>query len=268
VHEKEISEKTQRMYMYTEGHRWSDRVESPTEILQRERLGGVALARNYTYPGHAVSWQFRQPDAGTKVAILVEDVARDHFKVVAYNTTSVPQHAVMTTWNVISGAWTMKQALAAEGTAHANNAALKHRIELGRSLSTDVEFAPNATTVLELALDKADAIQPEQRADLGIGIDDVHLSGNQVIVTVHSLGAVSTAKGMAALQDDSGHVYTSVSIPALPAPRDLRPQVASVKLTLPSKVHREALSVRIQQSDDSKEVTLMNNCVRLSDLAR
>ena len=51
--------------MYTEGHWWSDRVDQPTDILQRERLGGVALNRNQTWPGNSVSWRFAEPGAGT-----------------------------------------------------------------------------------------------------------------------------------------------------------------------------------------------------------
>ena len=37
--------------MMTEGHWWSDRVEIPSELLQRSRLGGVALKRNWIWPG-------------------------------------------------------------------------------------------------------------------------------------------------------------------------------------------------------------------------
>jgi hypothetical protein len=52
------------MYMYTQGHWWTDRVDAPNEHLQRERLGGIALRRNQTYPGNAVSWRFADPESG------------------------------------------------------------------------------------------------------------------------------------------------------------------------------------------------------------
>src|SRR3546814_6917530 len=62
LHADAIAEKSQYQYMYTEGHWWSDRVDQPNETLQRERLGGIALKRNQTYPGNAVSWRFADPD--------------------------------------------------------------------------------------------------------------------------------------------------------------------------------------------------------------
>ncbi len=46
LHAEGIQAKVQREYMNTEGHWWSDRVEAPSEFLQRARLGGIALKRN------------------------------------------------------------------------------------------------------------------------------------------------------------------------------------------------------------------------------
>ena len=61
LHADAIADKMQHMAMYTEGHWWSDRVEQPSDILQRERLGGIALKRNQTWPGNTVSWRFDTP---------------------------------------------------------------------------------------------------------------------------------------------------------------------------------------------------------------
>src|SRR3546814_1793988 len=81
--------------MYTEGHWWSDRVDQPNETLQRERLGGIALKRNQTYPGNAVSWRFADPDGAVNTAILVPDATRDRFRVLGYNVTDAPLAATM-----------------------------------------------------------------------------------------------------------------------------------------------------------------------------
>src|SRR3546814_5953697 len=81
LHADAIAEKSQYQYMYTEGHWWSDRVDQPNETLQRERLGGIALKRNQTYPGNAVSWRFADPDGAVNTAILVPDATRDRFRV-------------------------------------------------------------------------------------------------------------------------------------------------------------------------------------------
>ncbi|HEY0436310.1 MAG TPA: LamG domain-containing protein, partial [Phenylobacterium sp.] len=87
---EEIRAANQRMYMMTEGHWWSDRVEVPSELLQRSRLGGVALKRGWIWPGATVSWRFDQADAAQQVAILVQGATPTHFKVIAFNTSERP----------------------------------------------------------------------------------------------------------------------------------------------------------------------------------
>ena len=89
---EEIRAANQRMYMMTEGHWWSDRVEIPSEYLQRSRLGGIALKRNFIYPGHTVSWRFAEPEGAEQVAILVPGATQSHFKVIgiAFTSTKAP----------------------------------------------------------------------------------------------------------------------------------------------------------------------------------
>src|SRR3546814_8020694 len=101
--------------MYTEGHWWSDRVDQPNETLQRERLGGIALKRNQTYPGNAVSWRFADLDGAVNTAILVPDATRDRFRVLGYNVTDAPLAATMSTWNVTAGTWDMRVGTSADG---------------------------------------------------------------------------------------------------------------------------------------------------------
>jgi hypothetical protein len=100
-----IADKAQHMFMITRGN------GGPTvaPALQRERLGGIALKRNQTWPGNAVSWRFADPQAAVEVAILVRDATPEHFTVIAHNTRAVPVSAQMGTWNVVAGRWTMTQ---------------------------------------------------------------------------------------------------------------------------------------------------------------
>ena len=60
-----------REYINTEGSLWIDRVNVPDAELQRARLGGIALVRNFILPGHAVSWRFAGAGDEERVAILV-----------------------------------------------------------------------------------------------------------------------------------------------------------------------------------------------------
>lgn len=266
LHEKAIREKSQRMYMNTEGHWWTDRVEMPSNILQRERLGGVALERNFTYPGHTVSWKFAEQNAAEKVAILVEHATRDHFKIVAFNTTDHVQHAAMTTWNVTSGSWRVKRGIDTSNSDQPISAISSSNAELGRSVAMNVSFAPHVTTVMEFALEKSAATQPEQRADLGIGVDDVHVSHDAVTVTVHSLGAMATTAGSATLQDSAGHVYAKAMLPSLAAPVDLVAKTFNVTLHLPPGINPDHLVVHVEQENHQSEVTMLNNTVRMADV--
>ncbi|HUD28217.1 MAG TPA: LamG-like jellyroll fold domain-containing protein [Novosphingobium sp.] len=257
-----IASKAQHMYMYTEGHWWSDRVEAPHELLQRERLGGIALKRNQTYPGNAVSWRFADPEAALKVAILVRDATPERFTVVAYNTTDVEQRADMGAWNVTAGTWTMTRGIAADGGDTAQGAVSTAEVELERSGSLPVSFAAGTTTVMTFALKQKAATQPEDRPDLGIGADDVVRKGNRIGVTVHSLGSVPAPAGTATLETAEGKVLASTAIPALAAPLDLQPRTATVTLPVPTGTVGP-LHVRV--STGAPEVTRRNDVVVLED---
>ncbi|MFS0848901.1 LamG-like jellyroll fold domain-containing protein [Novosphingobium panipatense] len=255
-----ISDKAQHMYMYTEGHWWSDRVDAPNEYLQRERLGGIALKRNQTYPGNAVSWRFADPESAVKVAILVRDATPEQFTVIGYNTTAREQHAEMGTWNVVAGTWEMTQGLAPDGGDVAQGDVTHREIELERSGSLPVSFAPGTTTVMTFRLKEKAAVQPEHRPDLGIGTDDVVRKGNRVTVTVHSLGSVAAPAGTVTLETPEGRALATAAVPALEAPTDLAPKTARIALAVPAGAP-ETLHVRV--TSGVAEVTRRNDVVVL-----
>ncbi|KQM20416.1 hypothetical protein ASE49_16875 [Novosphingobium sp. Leaf2] len=254
-----IADKSQHMYMYTQGHWWTDRVEAPNELLQRERLGGIALKRNQTYPGNAVSWRFADPEAAVKVAILVRDATPDRFTVIAYNTTDAAQQADMGTWNVTAGTWAMTQGLAAPGEDVAQDP-VASEVELECSGSIPVTFAPGRTTVMTFALKRKAEVQPEHRPDLGIGPDDVVRKGNTITVTAHSLGSVPTRAGTATLETADGRVLASAPIPPLDAPLDLHVKTARVTLTVPAGA---PATLHVRVSTGAPEITRRNDVVVL-----
>ncbi|WP_068081184.1 LamG-like jellyroll fold domain-containing protein [Novosphingobium rosa] len=257
-----IADKSQHMYMYTQGHWWTDRVEAPNELLQRERLGGIGLKRGQSYPGNAVSWRFADPEAAVKVAILVRDATPERFTVVAYNTTPSEQRADMGTWNVTAGQWEMTQGIAPSGGDVAQGDVATRMVELERSGSLPVSFAPGATTVMTFRLRQKADTQPEHRPDLGIGADDVVRKGNQLSVTVHSLGSVAAPAGKVMLETAEGKVLATAAVPALEAPGDLRAKTAKVTLTVPGGA---PATLRVRVSTGSPEVTQRNNVVTLGE---
>lgn len=260
LHADAIADKAQHEYMYTKGHWWSDRVEQPNEILQRERLGGIALRRNQTWPGNSVSWHFDEPGAGEQVAILMPGSTRDHFRVIAYNRTDRPQQATMTAWNVTAGRWTMRRATSGENGKTLAPDGAPTALPLERSLGTRVTFAPHTTTVYDFAL-AIPTTPVEQRPDLGIGIDDVARTANGFVVTVHSLGAQPTSGGTLTLRGANGAVMATAPIPPLAAPTDLRSRTTVVRV---NAARNNAASIDIALPDDAPEVTRLNNRVAVA----
>ncbi|WP_448663052.1 LamG-like jellyroll fold domain-containing protein [Sphingomonas sp. CJ20] len=260
LHADAIADKMQHEWMYTEGHWWSDRVEQPAQILQRERLGGIALARNLHWPGNAVSWRFAEPDGAEQVAILVPGATQERIRVIAYNRSDHEQPATLSTWNVTAGEWRVTTGTSTdEGKTVQPGTTGTAMLE--RSAGLPIRFAPRTTTVIELALVRPTTPVAE-RPDLGIGADDVTVRGRQVEVTVHSLGAVATGGGEAQLvRGDT--VLARTALPALAAPTDLLPKTARVRLTLPAGTAREGVSVRVTLPGGAAEVTQANNRVPL-----
>ncbi len=255
----EMRREAETMYSRTEGHWWTDRVEMDSQYLQRTRLGGVALVRNHIYPGNTVSWSFPGKDDAVHVAILMPNVSRSHFKVIAYNVTNHVVKAKMTGWNVDPGQWEMKSG---RGNAQDNlSPAVKGRtIAFEKTASVNVAFAPHRTTVYEFTLKKLG--QPTNiRADLGIGRDDIVLKGNSLSVTVHSLGAEEAGPSSVRVLDARGKVVTQAETPALPAPRDLKPHTAMVHFTLPARFRPQGATVRIVSP--YPEITQINNSLSL-----
>jgi hypothetical protein len=255
LHARSIATKTQRLNMVTEGHWWSDRVESAMDILQRERLGGVALVRNQGWPGHIASWRFDEADAAEQVAILLPGATPDRFRLIAYNMSDRPQAAAMATWDVTAGRWSM--------TGPTGPAT---EITLERSGSLKLVFAPHATTTFDFALIRP-AAPVADRPDLGIGRDDVTLTGRTVTVVVHSLGARPATGASTMLVAGDGRVVARAPVPDLAAPIDLLPKLATVRLTLPAGIAPAGLSVKVALAGDAPEITQINNIVPLAAAA-
>lgn len=263
LHADGIQAKAQREYMNTEGHWWSDRVEAPSEFLQRVRLGGIALKRNQSWPGHTLSWSFAQPDGAEQVALAVHAPSREAFKVIAYNVSSTPQDATLTGWNIAPGTWRIRSGVDRDGDGVIDGTAQVREVLLEKSVGTGLRFLPKQTQVFEFTL-----VTPgepvETRADLGIGRGDLRVEGGRVLLTVHSLGHVATRAGHALLEDARGREVARVAIPALEAPLDLVPRTVQVALPLPAGFNRSGARVRVMQDGQGSEVTLRNNSLLLN----
>ena len=259
----QIETAADRQFINREGSLWIDRVYFNNGELQRSRLGGVALMRNYVYPGNVVSWRFEAPANEQSVAILVPEGTPDHIKIIAYNLDGKPVTAHMTGWEIDPGQWEITQ-----GTQAAENGPLsgtKTRTEnFERSRTVDVTFAPRTTTVLELTL-KQKGVPYWSRPDLGLDPGDIKVEGRRMSVTVHSVGAVDAPPAKVVLRDRNGKVLAGASTPPMKAPIDLYPKTATVTLSVPGKSDWEGGSVTIESTGSVPEITLMNNRVQLAN---
>ncbi len=261
VYAAQLQTANDRDFINREGSLWIDRIYFNSGELQRARLGGVALLRNYIYPGNVVSWQFDAPAKAESVAILVPEGTPDHIRILAYNLENTSVTAQMTGWEIDPGQWEMEQSTqASDGAPLQGTVTSTQTFERSRSLP--VTFAPHTTTVLELRL-KQPGVPYWSRPDLGIDPEDVHIEGRSMRVTVHSLGAVDAPAAKLVLRDHTGRVLGSARTPAMKAPTDMLPRRAEVLLKWKGNEDLEGGSVSIEMSGGVPEITLMNNTVAL-----
>lgn len=262
-YEDQIRVRSQQMYLNTEGHVWTDRLSLNLEELQRSRLGGVARrAKSYIYPGHAVSWRFREPSRYSDAAILIPFATPDSLRIVAWNLSDRPVTAIMTAWDVNPGMWMMRGGIDRDENGIPDKTPAESAIRLERTEPVELMFAPHVQTVFEFALRKR-GTPYWNRPDLGIGPYDIHREGNILRVRVHSLGSVDAPPVTVALVDGADTIISKTSTPRLEAPLDYRPRTAEVELTIPVGAKMEGYSVAIDPGRSLEEITRMNNRVAL-----
>jgi hypothetical protein len=260
VYAAQIETATQREFINREGSLWIDRVYFNNGELQRGRLGGVELMRNYNYPGNVVSWNFAAPATEQSVAILIPEGTPDHIKIIAYNLDSAPVTASMTGWEIDPGKWEITQGTRGNAETDPLQNVTNRTESFERSTSLGITFAPHTTTVIELKLVEK-GVPYWSRPDLGIGADDIAVEGNHMKVTVHSLGSVNAPASKVVLRDKDGKVLATATSPSLKAPLDLFPKTAQVVLNVPAKADWKGGSVTIEPNGGGPEITTMNNRV-------
>jgi hypothetical protein len=251
-----------REYINTEGSLWIDRVNVPLNEIQRARLGGVAIVRNLYVPGHAISWRFEGRDADEKLAILVPDATPQHMTVLAHNLDGEPVRAQMTTWDVEPGTWQMTVGTRPSADGGPLSGATTSTIEVDRSGAIPLTLAPGVCTVVDLRL-ISKGTPSWARPDLALTADDVRVAGRVMTVTVHSLGSVPAPAARVVVRDRQGRELATATVPPLPAPTDLRPRTAAVRLTLPARADVSGGRVSIEPPRGLKEITLLNNHVAM-----
>jgi hypothetical protein len=249
-----------RMSMMTEDHWWTDRVEIPTQELQRQRLGGVALSRNAIVQGNLISWRFSDESDATKLAVLVIDPRPTHFRIVAHNLSDGPIEAAVIGAQIASGRWTVDQGLDDNGDDRAETATTRssHAFSSGASLA--FRFMPGATTILDFSLESPEP-DIRERVDLGLSDHGITRTADTIAVTVHALGSRDSDEATLLLETLDGLILAQSVIPPLAAPNDLQPSRAVVQIRAPDVHYPEGLRLRIRYTQP--EISTDNNTLVL-----
>jgi len=258
----ELKEMNLGEYIDTEGSLWIDRVGVPHTNLQRERLGGVALVRNGTFPGHVVSWKFKEPANDQSVAILIPSSTLTSFKVIAYNLEKNPVTTTMTGWNIDPGIWEVEQGIDTEGHDQITSEKSHKEVSLGRSQSINLNLPARTTTILNFKL-KKHATPYWNRCDLGIDREDIQVNGREIRVRIHSLGSVPTPQTSLVFKNTEGRIVSREIIYPIAAPLDLLPKTTEVWMTLPDGTKAEGGTIEIDPENKLEEITRLNNKIKL-----
>ena len=121
-------------------------------------------------------------------------------------------------------------------------------------------LAAGKTTVITVEqLERADDLR--SRPDLALSAADVRAEGDELVVTVHNVGAAPTPAGIGVeAWDGEGRVVARAELPAIEAPADCLPRTATVRLEAAG-----ASRVVLDPGGRLPEITEVNNLLDLPD---
>lgn len=258
-YDSQRQEATVRMPMMTEDHWWTDRVELPSQELQRQRLGGVALYRNAIVRGNRIEWRFADEASAEKLGILVKDPTDKGFSIVVHNIADTPISATILGADVATGDWRITQGVDSDGDDMADGVVDTRIIRFGEGIGTNVRFEPGKTTILTFTLSGA-AENVRDRPDLALAARDIRQEKGRLLVRAHNIGALPTPTGRARLLAADGTVLAEVPIPVIAAPLDLKAKWVDLSLPLPKAGTIPAGSrVMLSLDKDAPEIRIENN---------
>jgi hypothetical protein len=260
---EEITELGVREYINTEGSLWIDRISTHYHTAaQEDRLGGVAMTRiEHIFPEHKVSWNFGAPANFESVAIYLPEATKRKIDVIAYNLEDISVDANLTTWDIVPGQWRIRYGTDTNGDQQIDSNETENIVELQRGTDIELLFEPNNYTIVHMELIDQDDTGYWERADLGIGRDDIQILENEVTVRVHSLGAVGTPETTLELRGANGSLIAEVPVPELEAPVDLVPRWIDITIPVDREVDLSRGSVVIDASENIPQITRRNTRV-------
>jgi hypothetical protein len=253
-----------REYISTEGSIWIDRVPiRSTAWLQEHRLGGIAVERaQYSYPFHRVSWEFHDPATYESLAVFIPQGDTRSIEIIAFNLDEHSVDTDMTLWEVEPGTWRVRKGTGFNGDQQMDGDVTEQIVTLERGSKLTLSFEPREHTIVHLELIELPTTGYWERADLGIGRDDIQISETEVTVRVHSLGAAGTPETKLELRDANGDLAASQVVPKMEAPVDLLPRWIDVKLNIKPGTDLSSGYVVVDPEERINQITRLNTSVR------
>ena len=247
-------------YINTLGYIWTDRISFSTDLIQRSRMGGVNHSFSVFYTGNAVSWRFRNDNDAEKIAILVPFSTPKELKLEFFNADVKPMEAQMTGWDVLNGEWELVQGIDGNGDGNIDREIARKKVTFGKGETVTLNIPPRQNILVQMTLVGDGVDITKSRPDLAICEEDIQISGNQITVTVHNLGYVSSPSTEIVLTDHSGKtILQTATVPSLEGVHDLLPKRAQVTLTVPPNVKYDNCQVVIAPKNTIPEIRKSNN---------
>ncbi len=255
---KEQCRNMERMrWLITEAEPYTDRAYIPGDrLLPFMMLGGSGGEVRANYPDFAVSWE----GIGHDVAVIVTDRSDTRLKVLAYSFADQPLDVVMRTWSLPHGTYRVSYGVDEGGDGAADTNIETNVVALHRYAPVFLTLAPGKTTVITAEqLERADEITG--RPDLALSAVDVQAEDEELVVTVHNLGAAPTPAGIQVEgHNGQGKVVAQAELPAIEAPSDCVPRTATVRLKAAG-----VSAIMLNPGGQLPEITEQNNYLDLPD---
>jgi len=166
----------------------------------------------------------------------------------------------MRTWSLPHGSYRVACGVDTDGDGAADEAVETNEMELARYWPVPVRLRPGVTTVITAEqIEELDVITG--RPDLAISRHNVIIEGDELVLTVHNIGALDVPEGLQVRTlGTQGQALRSAPLPVIPAPLNCVPSTVTVRLPAAG-----ADAVFVDAERELAEITEVNNIVHLID---
>lgn len=263
LYAEKIKELGVREYINTEGGIHAGRLLLNHNAIQMDRLGGVAINEsNSAYPQNFVRWNINKPGNYESLAIFIPKAKENSIDIITYNLEKKTVHAFMTPGDIIPGIWRLRQGLDTSNNQTIDRYYSEKIINLSRGEKVELAFEPREHTIISMELVEPYSTSYWERADLGIGKDDVKTEGHDIVVRIHSLGAIDTPETTVEIRDADGNPLVSERVPSLEAPTDLIPIWTDIRLKVPEGTDISRGSVIVDPYQKIPQILRSNTIVK------